>query len=59
VNPLDQALRRDVCFDVGRIFDDHMRHGFLRAFAHPLTALAIFNMVLAATGCVKATSFGT
>ena len=58
VDLLDQALRRDVGFDVGRIFDDHMRHGFLRRFAHPLTARAIFNMFLSEpTGRVKATSF--
>ena len=48
MNLLDQALRRDLGFDVGRIFYDHMRHGFLRIWLNTwrptLTAGPIFNM---------------
>jgi hypothetical protein len=41
---LDQTLRRDLGFNVGRIFHDHVRHGFLLRCS--LTAWAVFNMVM-------------
>ena len=46
VNFFDQALRCDLGFDVGRIFHDHMRHGFPPLIEAQLTAAYVSNMFL-------------
>src|SRR5205085_1299485 len=55
---LDQALRRYLGFDVGRILDDHMRHGFLPKASRrtPVALTPVANFLMFWAGQASASS---
>ena len=55
VDFVDQILRRYLRLDVGRILDDHVRHGFLRSGA--LTRVANFLMFWASQASASSDAY--